>query len=404
MKKILCISLLALLSSEVFSQGAPDYGSGMKISFDQEGSKTLRIIAWGQMWAQYQRDVPDGQKPLEFSTKRARLLTYAQFGPKFLILAHFGLNSLNAENMSPLGKDNGSQLFFHDFYVQYSLAKNHAIGTGLHYWNGISRLNSQSTLNLMTLDNNRQSWATLGLTDQFARHQGVYAKGSIDKFQYRIAINEAITNGLDSRNVQESPATTVYAGRRVLGSGDAGFNYAGYFEYNFLDQESNFLPYKVGSYMGTKKVFNLGAGFFIHPKGSLRSDEGTISGEDVSIFAVDAFYDAPLGENKGAITAYAVFQNNDYGENYLFSAYGTGSMVYGHIGYMIPTEKLTKLQPYVSFASNSYDAVDDNRNVFGIGTNLFMNGHHSKLTLEYKNEKFGNSESGTLTLQAMIYL
>jgi len=404
MKKILCISFLILLSSEMFSQGNPDYGSGMKINFNEDGSNYMRFIAWGQMYAQYNDDVPDEQKSLEFSTRRARILTYAQFGSKFLILAHFGLNSLNADNMSPVGKDNNSELFFHDFWLQYSLTKDHAIGTGLHYWNGISRLNNQSSLNFLTLDNNRQSWSTLGLTDQFARHQGVYAKGSIDKFQYRVAVNESLTNGLDSRNVQDNAGTTIYAGRRVLGSKDAGFNYAGYFEYNFLDQESNFLPYKVGTYLGTKKVFNLGAGFFLHPNGAVRSNGTTISSEDVSIFAVDAFYDAPLGESKGAITAYAVYQNNDYGKDYLYSAYGTGSMVYGHIGYMLPTEKLTKLQPYVSFASNSYDAVDDNRNVFGIGTNLFMNGHNSKLTLEYKNEKFGSSETGTLTLQAMIYL
>jgi hypothetical protein len=41
------------------------------------------------------------------------------------------------------------------------------------------RLNNQSTLNLMTLDNQRQAWATLGLSDQFARHIGVYAKGAL---------------------------------------------------------------------------------------------------------------------------------------------------------------------------------------------------------------------------------
>jgi hypothetical protein len=404
MKKVLCISLLALLSSEVFSQGSPDYGSGMKINFNEDGSNYIRFIVWGQMWAQYNDDVPENKKSLEFSTRRARLLTYAQFGPKFLILAQFGLNSLNADNMSPVGKDNSSQLFFQDFWLQYSLTKDHAIGTGLHYWNGISRLNNQSALNFLTLDNNRQSWATLGLTDQFARHQGVYAKGSIDKFQYRVAINEALTNSLDSRNIQENVGTTIYAGRKVLGSKDAGFNYAGYFEYNFLDQESNFLPYKAGTYLGTKKVFNLGAGFFLHPNGTVHSNGTSISSDDVSILAVDAFYDAPLGENKGAITAYAVYQNNDYGKDYLYSAYGTGSLLYGHIGYLIPTEKLTKLQAYVSFASNSYDAVDDNRNVFGIGGNLFMNGHNSKLTLEYKNEKFGSNETGMLTLQAMIYL
>lgn len=88
----------------------------MKINFNEDGSNYMRFIAWGQLWAQYNDDVPDGQKSLEFSTRRARILTYAQFGSKFLILAHFGLNSMNADNMSPVGKDNSSQLFFHDFW------------------------------------------------------------------------------------------------------------------------------------------------------------------------------------------------------------------------------------------------------------------------------------------------
>ena len=393
-----------LFSAISFSQGSPDYGAGMKFNLNEDGSKYMRVIAWGQMWGQYNDNLSDDKKAFEMSTRRARILTYAQITPKFLVLTHFGLNSLNADNMSPLGKGESSQLFFHDFWVQYALGKKHAIGSGLHYWNGISRLNSQGTLNFLTLDNNRQSWSTLGLSDQFARHQGVYAKGTFGKFQYRVSINEALTNGLDSRNPTTSLNTSIYGGRRVLGSKDAGLNYAGYFEYALLDQESNFLPFRVGSYLGTKKVFNIGAGFFLHPKGSVMNDGTSNIGEDVSIFAVDAFYDVPLSEKKGAITAYATYQNNNYGKDYLFNAYGTGSMIYGHAGYLFPTEKLTKVQPYISYASNSYDAVEDNRNVFGIGSNIYMNGHNSKLTLEYKNEKFGDSKTGTVTLQAMIYL
>ena len=113
----------------------------------------------------------------------------------------------------------------------------------------------------------------------------------------------------------------------------------------------------------------------------------------------------PLGEDGSAITAYATYQSNDYGKEYLYSAYGTGSMFYSHIGYVIPGDKTkTRYQPYVSYASNSYDASDNNRNLFGIGVNAFMSGHHSKLTLEYKNQDFGDSDFKTITLQAMIYL
>ena len=258
---------------------------------------------------------------------------------------------------------------------------------------------------MMTLDNNRQSWATIGLTDQFARHIGVFAKGKFGKLQYRVAINDAITDGLDARDpVIDGPA--VYGGKRLIGSRDAGKAYAGYFDYNIFDQESNFLPYKVGTYLGSKKIFNVGAGFFLHPSGSVIMDSnGDLQGEDVSIFAIDAFYDAPLGEDGSAITAYATYQNNDYGKDYLYSAYGTGSMVYGHVGYVIAGDKTkARYQPYVSYASNSYDATSDNKNIFGIGVNAYLSGNNSKLTLEYQNQKFGSSKTGTLTLQAMIYL
>jgi hypothetical protein len=400
---IICCIWIGL--QNIYSQGSPDYNGGLKVKLDEEGKKYFRLISWAQVQAIYNDNVPDDASKLNFNLRRARILMYAQINEKFLILTHFGLNSLNSSTLSPVGKGDGSQLFFHGVWAQYDLNKDHSLGGGLHYFNGISRLNNQSTLNIMTLDNNRQSWATLGLSDQFARHIGVFAKGKFGKLQYRVAINDAITNGLDSRVPEDVGDAAVYGGKRLLGSKDAGKAYSGYFDYNFLDQESNFVPFKVGSYLGGKKVFNVGAGFFLHPKGSVIFDGSELKGEDVSIFAIDAFYDASLGDDGSAITAYATYQANDYGKNYLFSAYGTGNMIYSHVGYVIAGDKSkTRYQPYVSFASNSYDAINDNRNILGIGINTYFSGHNSKLTLEYKNQDFGDSDFGTMTLQAMIYL
>lgn len=402
MKQIFLIVFLLFLSVKSFSQGSPNYGGGMKVNLDTEGKKYFRITAWAQVWGEYNDNVPENESATSMILRRARIMSYAQLNDKFLILTHFGLNSLKANTMSPRGRGEASQLSLHDAWVQYALTKDHYIGSGLHYWNGISRLNNTSTLNLLTLDNNRQSWATLGLSDQLVRHIGVYAKGNFDKFQYRVAINEAITNGLDLREATDIYA--VYGGRRLLGSKHSGKTFAGYFEYNFMELESNFLPFKVGSYLGTKKIFNVGAGFFSHPKGSVILDRTELKGENVSIFAVDAFYDAPIGENKGAITAYATYQKNNYGYNYYYNVYGTGSMVYGHLGYVLPMIKSTKYQPYVSYASNSYDAVSYNRDIVGLGLNVYMSGHNSKLTLEYRNEKLGSDKTNTITLQAMVYL
>ncbi|GAA3512676.1 hypothetical protein GCM10022393_28110 [Aquimarina addita] len=397
-----------MISQLSFSQGSPDYDGGLKVKLNEDGSKYFRVISWAQFWAQYNDNVAEDASKTNFSIRRARVLLYSQINKDFLILTHFGLNSLNADNQSPTGLGEASQLFLHGAWVQYSLGEHHSIGGGLHYWNGISRLNNQSTLNMMTLDNNRQSWATIGLSDQFARHIGIYAKGSFGKFGYQVAINESVTNNLQATAEPVSGGNAVYAGRRLLGSKDAGKNYAGYFEYSFQDKESNFLPYKVGTYLGGKKVFNVGAGFFYHPSGSVIANaDGTLEGEDVAIFAVDAFYDAPLGDNGSVITAYATYQNNDYGTNYtLGQTYETGSMIYGHVGYVIPNaDKKIKYQPYVLFNNRSIDLIDDNATSFGIGANAYISGHNSKLTLEYQNTTYGDNDGqGVLTLQAMIYL
>ncbi len=388
-----------------YAQGSPDYKGGLKIKFDEDGKKYLRLISWAQLQATYNDDVPDNESNVNFNLRRARVLMFAQINEKFLILTHFGLNNLNSQTLHPVGKGDGSELFFHDVWVQYNLSKNHSIGGGLHYFNGISRLNNQGTLNMLGLDNNRQSWSTLGLSDQFARHLGIFAKGTFGKLQYRVTINDVITNGLDARDVPMD-GSVVYGGKRILGSKDAGKAYAGYFDYHFFDSESNFLPFKVGSYLGGKKIFNVGAGFFVHPSGTVYMDKnGDLKGTDVALFAIDAFYDAPLGENGSALTAYATFQSNNYGKNYLYSAYGTGQMLYGHLGYLFKGDKAkVRFQPYASYGVNQYDAVKDNRNILGVGINAYMSGHNSKLTLEYKNQKFGDTQLGSVTLQAMIYL
>ncbi len=408
MKNTFLVPVLALLVTTLaFSQGNTEYTGGYKVKFNEDGSKYLRIIAWGQFWAQYNDNVSDEESQLNLSVRRARLLTFTQLNKKFMILTHFGLNSLNGENQSPTGTGPNSQLFFHGFWGEWSYTKDHQLGAGLHYWNGISRLNSQSTLNFMTLDNNRQSWAVLGLSDQFARHIGIYIKGKFGKFFYNLSLDEAVADNLQENVDPVLNGPAVYAGRRLLGSRDAGKLVQGYFSYNFLDQESNFLPYKVGTYLGSKTIFNIGAGFLAHPNGSVIADAGgDLQGEDVNIFAVDAFYDAPLGQDGSAITAYAVYQNNDYGEDFNFGPYATGNMLYGHVGYLVPGPKdKTRFQPYLSYNTRTIDAIDDNATRFGIGANIFMTGHHSKLSFEYSNSKVGDGDStGVLTLQAMIYL
>jgi hypothetical protein len=99
-------------------------------------------------------------------------------------------------------------------------------------------------------------------------------------------------------------------------AGNTKWSKAGYFEYQFLDQEANVLPYKVGSYLGTKSVQY--CWFYTAPDATKSSVNNTIKTKYQS-FAADVFLDLPVGkkENKMAVTAYSVFYDYDFGPNYL---------------------------------------------------------------------------------------
>ena len=97
---------------------------------------------------------------------------------------------------------------------------------------------------------------------------------------------------------------------------------AGYAFWQFFDKESVVLPFTVGTYVGTKKVLNVGAGFYRAPQGTNSNrlnapGDTTLARHDINLFAVDLFADMPLGAaKKFAITAYSVFYSHNWGPNY----------------------------------------------------------------------------------------
>lgn len=389
----------------------------IEIKLNEDGSNYIRFIIWGQFWLTGQNNTDDNFY-VNALVRRARIVTFAQISSRFLIFMHFGLNGLNDQTMNPLGSDAfGPQLFMHGVWSDFTVVpKKLYIGAGLHYWNGISRLTNEGTVNFLTLDNYRRAWSTMGLTDQFARHLGVFAKGTLGSFSYRVSINSNLINSLDVPRIPTTPNhQTLYTGKYEFEE-DARWSYQGYFEYQFFDIESDKLPHKVGSYLGKKKVFNVGAGFFYHPKGSITYTPIENPGDSIRIqnnvmhFAGDVFYDVPVG--RGAVTVYAVFYAFNYGPKYtLGQTYGTGTSFLVQAGYLFPkfSEKF-RLQPYAAFNTSKFDAFENSGNGLRTGLNFFLNGHHAKFTLEYgttKNMYNGNpkpSSINSITLQAQVFL
>ncbi|MDX5325193.1 MAG: porin [Bacteroidota bacterium] len=415
MKRTILSLLMVSWVVGVMAQDRPpsEYGSGLKVDLNESGSKYFRLITWHQFWLKGQ-DNAEGDFSVTPSLRRSRFLMYAQLDDRFLILTHFGLNNLSPAGMDPVGYSPQAQLFMHDAWVEYKVGKALAIGGGLHYWNGISRLNNQSTLNILPIDNPRMAWTTIGTTDQFARHLGVYAKGKLGKLDYRVAWNKAMTNSLDQqRGLSLNENVAVYRGAALLGPAEAGNIYQGYFMWQFLDQESNKLPYLVGSYLGTKRVFNVGAGFFFHQNGTVNlaslGSQDTLVGNNVLLFAVDAFLDLPFGD-KGSLTAYLGYYNNDFGPNYQLTGtsqeIATGQNIYTQVGYLLPSfTGHGRLQPYFTYQNRRIDALDGSADQFGIGANWLINEHNAKISMEYnQNNAVNGTSTNYFLIQGTIFL
>lgn len=394
----LLFSCVGFLQAQEVEKPKEDHSyKPLTLKLNEKGSKYVRFIMWHQIWMTSNNMSADNAKfQLTPSIRRSRFLAFAQISPRFLILTHFGLNGLSPNNLSSLGSNGDApQLFLHDAWGELKVSDGLYVGGGLHYWKGLTRMSNQSTLNFMTLDQSRPfiGWHSLGITDQFARHLGIYAKGAIGKFDYRIALNSPLRNNIGAgKDYGFNDSGLTYNG--VLNSdrsGDPMGNSVieGYFRYNFWDKESTKLPYAVGTYLGGKKVFSIGAGFFAHPNGMYNEQTGDHS--SVSHLALDAFLDMPTSSGN-AINAYAAFMKFDYGENYVSRWAGTGTALYAQVGYFM---KKAKLMPYIAIQNGSYDGLTDNISATDIGMNYYVNGHNCKITLEYHKIK-GDVREGAI--------
>ncbi len=456
----LCIGL-SIISLNVFAQGSPDYGSGLKLNIDKDGSKYIRFIFWNQIWMRSMENNPgtlvNGRAEnttFDIGARRLRFLAIAQISPRYLILSHVGINNqtfatggaAGAAGTGGYGQGKKPGLFFHDVWNEYAVLPSKKsdgtnskfslyLGGGLHYWHGISRMTSASTLNFLTIDAPIFNWPLIENSDQFARQYGIYAKGRYNKFAYQFHMNKPFATNV-----------ALPAAPNVAVDNNAGkVAWGGYVDYQFLDQEANALPFRVGTYIGTKKVFNIGAGFYRNAQGTQSWSDTAADikqNNDILLFAIDAFADLPVGnkERNMAVTAYSVYYNYDFGPNYSRTVgimnvgtadpaftgqkalegagvsremIGTGNIWYTQAGFLLPKQlsKKFRLQPFAAYALKDFDALNENGNFFDVGANLFIDGHHAKVTAQYSTRPLYDVATkkvfdtrGEYLLQLQVYL
>jgi len=445
---ILLTGAVALASLQSFAQKAAWRDTTSKITIPElkyklnaSGSHFLKATLVSQIWGRYSEMNP-GTKiydtPVnaygDIGIRRLRIQAFGQVTDRLFFYTQFGENNFNF-----LAKRNVGS-YFHDAVTEYKILPQLSIGGGLTGWSGLSRFASPSVGSIMGIDAPLYQQATNGATDQFLRKLSIYAKGQIGRLDYRVAL----TSPMAVQNTVASAAPLAIGKDAQFSQAAPKLQTQAYLFWQFLDKEANILPYTTGTYLGKKKVFNIGAGF-IHQKDAmwyLNADADTTS-TDMLLLGVDAYLDMPVNKNGSAISAYLAYNDFNMGPNYVrnnapmnpatgvgtqasyngagiaFPMIGTGQTLYGQFGYKLKDNLLGDngtLMPYVTAQYSQFKKLDDPMLMFSGGVNWFIHGtHQGKLTLDYQSrpvfqfdtptgEFLQTSRKGALTLQYQISL
>lgn len=416
MKKVILVWMLSIFGIHQLNAQSVDkkMSEGLKFYMSKDSVSYVKASVLGQFWARYNSNNPgstvfgESQKDAyDFGIRRLRFSLTSQVTNRFFFYTQVGLNNIN----TIAGRKQG--LFIHDAAAEVNAYKKYlTFGIGLNGWNGTSRYSSSSVGTILGMDLPTIEETTNDVMDQFGRKFGIYTKGKIGKIDYRFSVSKPFPVQTALSKVDELPLTEI---NRAYSSERAPkINTAGYVFYQFFDEESNQLPYMTGTYLGTKKILNVGAGFQFEEDAFWYHNNllDTISAP-LRQFGVDIFYDSYLNKEKGnAITAYIAYLNYFFGPNYIRNAgamnpangvnslgsfngtgnnaplIGTGNVFYTQFGYKFKNNLLGSwgtLQPYAAASVALYQKLNDPVNIFTVGVNWLLLKHHSKLSLDYQS-------------------
>lgn len=381
----------------------------LKLKLNEDGSHYLKANFSSQIWARYTENNPgttlDGyayNSGFDIGLRRTRLIFSGQLTDRIFIFTQFGTNNLNTNGARKQG------LFFHDVTAEFKAWGEHlSVGMGLTGWGGPLRFSSPSVASIMGTDAPLYQQTTNDASDQFLRKYAVFAKGKFGKFDYRVAIAKPMSIATSAQPQQIATDARFSPEPPKL-------QYLGYFMYQFQDKESNLTPYTAGSYLGKKRIINLGAGFQFQKDAMwYANSSGDTLHNNLAIYGVDVFIDQPLSKERGdAITAYAAFSSNNYGKNYVrnigvmntgngvnangtfngagdaFPMLGTGWTSYLQVGYMFKPNLLGSLgtfQYYAASQLSKFDLLKSNMLMFETGLNWLIEGTRYKISFNYQN-------------------
>lgn len=400
---ILILLFLVLNTISVLAQEKPFN----VVNISPDGSKYIKFGMNLQIWGRYSQLNPGSKvgttqvdETYDIVIRRLRLQAMGMLTDNIFFHLQLGQNNINfTQNNGP----SNAPLSVMDALGEYHFNDKLHIGGGLTAWGaGTTRYSANSSSSQLTLDTPMyQQFSNISST--FGnRNLSIYAKGYLGKFNYRAAITNPYRNTVNNLGMDSSISTETPRAQ-----------YSGILTYSFLDKESIEDAYHRGTYLGTKKVFNVALGYMTQANAMWHlKPDATIAYDDMKVLGFDVFYDSPISKKGDAITAYAAFNNNNYGKNYIqsvntpnpaigdnalingsgagFLGVGTGNIYYAQFGYLFAksenADRKGRFQPYAATQIADLEALNTPMTMYELGVNYYTTGTFGpKFSLNYQN-------------------
>ena len=411
--------------------------SSLKLNLNNDGTHYFEATFLNQVWLRYNQSNPGTtqfSKPapetFDIGLRRTRIQLFGQITDRTFIYFQFGMNNFNSTAGYNTASNGNRKIaaFFHDAVCEYKLSKGNQlkVGAGLTVLNGVSRFSQPSVVSIMTMDVPVFLQYSVDQIDQFDRRLAVYARGQVNKLDYRLYISEPFPVNSNGSTPPTLSADANFVNLSSIPNGQGpGVNkqFGAYVAHNFFESETHTTPYMTGTYLGSKKVWNIGFGAVYQKDATWNltaNDLGILSDtsyNNMLHLGLETFLDMPLNKEKeSAINAFAGFYITNYGKNYLryngimnpatgstapnmlqsgaygnaFPMFGSGNVIYAQLGYLMSKQFLGgnkgQLMPYLSAQFAQFDKLDtENMLLLNTGINWFIKGHQSKFSLDYQN-------------------
>ena len=425
----------------------------LRIPLSKDEKQYIQFTLLNQVWFRGDESnsgttvLGDLQKnTVDLGLRRTRFQLFGEIAPQTFVYFQFGQNNFN--RVVAMNGNRKNTFFIHDALCEYRIGKSQQkIGGGLTIANGLSRFSQPCISTIVGLDVPVFAQATVDQTDQFSRKLSVYSRGQVGKVDYRVVFSDPF------------PVQSNGAAQPVLGD-NASFalkghhwQYQGILAYQFFEHEQNQTPYMPGTYLGSKKVFNISVGGIYQKGATWNTVINGATGKKDTVFnnmillCAESFLDMPMNKDKGtAIHAYLGYFSTTYGHNYVryngimnpatgtaatglatdvggqygnaFPMFGTGNVIHGQFACVLPKDLLGKdgvsgkLQLYTSATSSRYERFkNQSLTNASVGMNWLMPGNRSKITLDVTNRaavaltsvgNFTTERRNTITVQYQI--